>query len=100
MADAYRKEILRNLVRCAWFLAALTPRSILSPWVRFEVAWALDHKPKDRVLLVLFQECDTAVLDARLPGLRPVDCTGLGRPGIRRFWSRRRLRRLMPRARM
>jgi hypothetical protein len=98
IADAYRKEILRSLIRCGWFLAALTPRSILSPWVKFEVSWALENKPPNRLLLVLFEECDTAVLDARLPRLHPVNCSGLDRWGIRRFCSQRRLRRIMPRS--
>jgi hypothetical protein len=96
IAEAYRKEILRSLARCAWFLAAFTPGSIRSEWVRFEVSWALDHKPGDRVLLAILEACDPGLVDARLPGRHLVSCTGLAGSGIRRWLSRRRLQQLLP----
>src|SRR5262245_49127723 len=57
-ADAYRRKILVNLARSGWFVAALTPRSEDSQWVRFEIGWALANRPEDRTVVVVVEECD------------------------------------------
>src|SRR4051794_2490126 len=57
-SEAYRKQILRTLAASAWFFAALTSRSVHSAWVKFEVGWALDHKPKSRLILAVLEDCD------------------------------------------
>jgi hypothetical protein len=99
VADAYRREILRNLTRCAWFFAALTSRSIESEWVRFEVEWAVAKKPPRRRIFAVFDDCDPRKLSARLAEVRPIDCRGVESPSrLRRWIVRRRLRRVLPAA--
>lgn len=98
IAETYRREILRNLLRCDWFFAALTSRSVQSEWVKFEVDWALVNKPVRRLVIARFDDCDLRTLNKQLSKVRVLDCRALegGNP-IKRWMAMRRLLRAMPR---
>ena len=46
-------EIERQLARCAWFVLMASPAAAASPWVGREIAWWLQHRGPDRLLIVL-----------------------------------------------
>jgi hypothetical protein len=41
------------LAESEWFLYMASPRGAESPWVRREIQWWLDHRPPERMLVVL-----------------------------------------------
>jgi WD40 repeat protein len=41
------------LAQSDWFLYMASPRSAQSPWVKREMQWWLDHRPHERMLMVL-----------------------------------------------
>jgi WD40 repeat protein len=46
-------EIERALAESDWFVLMASPQSAQSHWVNQEIRWWLEHKPADRILIVL-----------------------------------------------
>ena len=70
--DEWDRRITAALKDCEWFLVVLSPRAVDSEWVRNEVHWALEHR-KDRVVSVLFEDCDPIELHLKLPRIQYID---------------------------
>jgi len=76
-AQQWHDEIGRALARCDWFLLVLSPRSVRSRWVKYELLYALrEERYTDRILPVLHRPCNCASLSWTLPGFQMVDFTG------------------------
>ena len=54
-------------------LVVLSPRSVRSDWVKFEVECAFRYKSEMKIIPVLLETCEPALLHERLPKLRMVD---------------------------
>ena len=46
-------EIERQLARSDWLILMASPQAAGSPWVARELQWWLDHRPVDRLLIVI-----------------------------------------------
>jgi hypothetical protein len=51
--QAYKRKILTALWRSSWVVVYLTNAAASSPWVQFELAWSLQHKPRNRIIALL-----------------------------------------------
>ena len=56
-AEKWEESIRRGLESCDWFLVVMSPRSLASRWVKAEVLWAMDERPK-RIVPVLLEDCN------------------------------------------
>jgi len=65
-AAIWESEILDALRSSDWFLVVLSPEAISSLWVKAEVHWAIENRP-DRIVPVMFKECDIQSLSLLLP---------------------------------
>jgi len=73
-AQQWQDEIGTALNRCDWFLLVLSPNSIESMWVKREVSFALQQeRMSERIIPLLYQDCEIAKLSWVLPGLQYVD---------------------------
>ncbi len=70
---AYKPQIIMNLQRCAWFIVAVSEAALRSQWVRFEVTWALRHKPRNRILCLLVDKSDPTSLSNELSEIRTIN---------------------------
>ena len=75
-AQQWHDEIGAALRRCDWLIVLLSPNSVDSIWVKREVLFALnDHRYAERIVPVLYQECDYDQLSWTLSLLQIVDFT-------------------------
>lgn len=65
--QAYKRRILRALWESHCFVVYLSSAAATSPWVQFELAWALQNKPRRRIIALL---PDPAVEERLRPALR------------------------------
>jgi len=96
--NAYKRGILKNLSRCAWFIVVVSNASIRSVWVQFEVAWAVRHKPINRVICLMLDGSVESDLHPRLSLARKIDVRPLVRRGpvLTSWLARKRLRWALP----
>jgi hypothetical protein len=82
----YKRRILDQLSRCAWFLVVVSKASLKSEWVRFEVDWAAHHRDPKRVYVWLLDDSDPAVLH---PWLKTTNVIGLDdlEAAVDKIWS-------------
>jgi hypothetical protein len=71
-ADHWERQILAALKRSEWFLIVLSPSAAVSEWVKDELHWAITHKNK-RIIPVLIEKCDLHDFHIRLSRIEFVD---------------------------
>jgi serine/threonine protein kinase len=71
-AVEWERSILQGLESCDWFLLAMSPRAALSEWVKDELFWAIDNRPKS-IIPVLIEDCEPQRFHMRLARLQFVD---------------------------
>ena len=73
-AQEWHDEIGLALQRCDWFLVVLTPQAVASMWVRREFRYALrEQRLEERMVPLLFEDCDLERLSWPLPAIQYVD---------------------------
>jgi hypothetical protein len=73
-SQQWHDEIGRALKRCDWFLIVLSKASVRSMWVRRELLYVLRQKRlRDRIVPVLYQQCNLEELSWTLPDFQIVD---------------------------
>jgi hypothetical protein len=76
-AQQWHDAIGAALVRCDWFLLALTPAAVESTWVKRELLYALDNpRYENRIVPLLFAPCDVERLSWVLPMFQTIDFQG------------------------
>ena len=68
----WERAIVKALESCDWFVVAMTPSASLSPWVRSEVHWAVEHR-WGRLVPLLVKDCTPLDFHLRMPELQYVD---------------------------
>jgi len=90
-AQQWHDEIGRALKRCDWFVVLLSPNSIVSPWVKRELMFALkEQRYADKIIPVLIKPCDPDQLSWTLSSLQVVNLTDDFENGCRellRIWG-------------
>jgi hypothetical protein len=71
-ADQWERSILEGLKSCEWFLVVLSPRSAASEWVKDELNWAMEHRFK-RIIPLLLEDCAFEDFHLRLRRIQSVD---------------------------
>ena len=71
-SEQWERSIVRGLESCQWFVIAMTPSASLSPWVRSEVHWAVEHR-WGRIVPLLLKDCNPLDFHLRMPELQYVD---------------------------
>jgi hypothetical protein len=56
-ADEWERSIVQGLEECQWFLVVLTEKAETSKWLKAEVQWAMEHREK-KIIPVLLRDCD------------------------------------------
>lgn len=69
----YERSIREGLNSSEWFLVVVSPSSARSEWVQDELAWAMDHRPHNRIVPVLLQGGNLNDFHIRLPRIQYVD---------------------------
>ena len=82
-ASEWERQIHDGLMKCDWFLVALSPQAVDSEWVRREVHWAV-MKRKDKIVPVMLETCEPEELHLGLLPIQHIDF----RDG--REWARER----------
>jgi hypothetical protein len=73
-ARQWHDEIGRALRRCDWFLVLLSRAAVVSPWVKRELMYALNHSQyEDHILPVLIEQCAHERLSWTLEGFQMVN---------------------------
>jgi hypothetical protein len=73
-AQQWHDEIGAALDRCDWFLLVLSPNAVESMWVKRELSYALQQRRfENRILPVLYQECDFARISWVLPSIQVIE---------------------------
>ena len=73
-AQQWHDEIGAALRRCDWFLLVLSPDSVTSMWVKRETLYALQQpRYENRIVPILFRDCDADQLSWTLSSLQWVD---------------------------
>jgi hypothetical protein len=70
--EDWERSIRRGLEECDWFLVVMTPRSAKSPWVKWELSWAMSER-EDRVVPVLLETSDASDWHLGLRTIQHVD---------------------------
>ena len=68
-SEQWERSIVRGLESCQWFVIAMTPAASLSPWVRSEVHWAVEHR-WGRIVPLLLKDCNPLDFHLRMPELQ------------------------------
>lgn len=76
-AYEWERQIYNGLMKCDWFLVALSPRAVNSEWVKFEVHWAFRER-KDKIIPVMLETCKPDKLHIGLPLIQHIDFRGGG----------------------
>ena len=74
-ASEWERNIREALKGCDWFLVVMSPRAVKSEWVRCEVFWAAERRWQ-RIVPIMYEECDPADLHLKLAQLQFVDFRG------------------------
>jgi hypothetical protein len=74
-SEQWERSIVRGLESCQWFVVAMTPSASLSPWVRSEVHWAVEHR-WGRIVPLLLKDCNPLDFHLRMPELQYIDFRG------------------------
>jgi hypothetical protein len=74
-SEQWERSIVRALESCQWFVVAMSPSASLSPWVRSEVHWAIEHR-WGRIVPLLLEECNPLDFHLRMPELQYIDFRG------------------------
>jgi TIR domain len=73
-AQQWHDEIGAALKRCDWFIVILSPQSVRSRWVKYELLYALRaSRFQDRIIPVLYKRCDADSLSFTLSSIEWVD---------------------------
>jgi hypothetical protein len=73
-AQQWHDEIGAALNRCDWFVLVLSPNSVDSMWVKRELLFALQqNRFENRIVPLLYQDCDFSQLSWVLPSFQLVD---------------------------
>src|SRR3954454_14632462 len=73
-AQQWHDEIGAALKRCDWFALVLSPNSVESMWVKRELLFALQqNRFQDRIIPVVYQDCDFERLSWVLSSFQRVD---------------------------
>lgn len=76
-AAQWQDAIGAALNRCDWFVVLLSPASVGSKWVKWELAYALRHSQyDDHVLPILIKPCDFEKLSWTLGGFQMASLDG------------------------
>ena len=90
-AQQWHDEIGKALNRCDWFILVLSPNSVDSIWVKRELFYALQqNRFENRILPIVFQDCDQSRLSWVLPSLQSIDFEAdlaLGFKDLLRTWG-------------
>ena len=90
-AAQWHDEIGAALKRCDWFAVILSPNSVQSRWVKYELVSALNHTHFiDRIIPILYRPCDFESLSWTLPGFQIIDFsrnTAAGYRDLLRVWN-------------
>ena len=90
-AQQWLDEIGAALNRCDWFIVLLSPNSVTSMWVKRELSYALtQNRFEDKIIPVLYQDCDYQNLSWVLNIIQRVDCREDFEQGCRdllRIWG-------------
>ena len=96
ISSLYKARLLTSLGRCRWFMVFVTPASIKSEWVRFEVDWASRHRSRDEVVVITSAGAKAKSLNrwlARAPHVAFDVRAGADQSELRRVvgaWAKRR----------
>lgn len=71
-SEQWERAILNALESSDWFVVAMSPSAAMSPWVRSEVHWAMEHR-WGRIVPLLVDDCKLLDFHLRLPELQYVD---------------------------
>jgi hypothetical protein len=71
-ADDWARAILGGLSASKWFFLAMSPQSAASEYVRDEVAWAIEERPK-HLLPLLIEDCNMRDFHLRIPRIQYID---------------------------
>jgi hypothetical protein len=92
-ATQWHDEIGKALKRCDWFCVLLTPDSVKSKWVKREVHYALrSDRYEDRVIPLIFKNCDMDELSWVLSGLQTITVSRRWKKAMRELlavWGRK-----------
>jgi hypothetical protein len=71
-AQQWHDEIGAALHRCDWFLLVLSPESVSSKWVKYELVYALQQKRqyRNRIVPLLYKNCDKDKLSWTLSSIQ------------------------------
>jgi TIR domain len=73
-AQQWHDEIGSALIRCDWFIVALSPRAVESMWVKRELIFALQQKRfENKIIPVLYESCDFERLSWVLPSFQIIN---------------------------
>lgn len=73
-AQQWHDEIGAALVRCDWFVVALSPNAVKSKWVKRELLFALQQDRFDgRIAPVIYQPCSHMQLSWTLSQIQMID---------------------------
>jgi hypothetical protein len=90
-AQQWHDEIGKALQRCDWFLVVLSPRAVVSKWVKREILFALtDNRFENRIVPVLSKSCHPKKLLWTLESYQMIDFRGRFETGCRellRIWG-------------
>jgi hypothetical protein len=76
-AQQWHDEIGAALRRCDWFAVILSPQSVRSEWVKHELMFTFRHNRfRNRIVPILYQDCDVEELSWMLPDFQMIDFTG------------------------
>jgi hypothetical protein len=76
-AQQWHDELGAALKRCDCFLLVLSPQAVKSKWVKRELLYALDQRHyEDRIVPVLYRDCDVDYLSWTLRSIEWIDYRG------------------------
>jgi len=71
-AEDWERTILHALEACEWFLLVMSPCSADSEWVKNELFWAMEHRPR-HIVPVLIRDCRLEDFHLGMPRIQYVD---------------------------
>lgn len=71
-ATEWERSIIRGLESCDWFMIVMSPQSANSEWVKDELHWAVDHRPK-KIVPVLIEDCSPRDFHIRMARIQYAD---------------------------
>jgi len=73
-AQQWHDSIGAALKRCDWFVVILSPHSVRSQWVKYELVYALQaDRYRKRIVPVLYRTCDPGKLSWALSAIQRID---------------------------